>query len=37
MDFLSVFFISYLIVSFLWIALNVTNNIMNNRRKKGPR
>ena len=35
MDFLSVFFISYLIVSFLWIALNVTNNIMNNRRKKG--
>lgn len=37
MDFLSVFFISYLFVSFLYIALNVTNNIMNSKRKKGPR
>ena len=35
MDFLSVFFISYFVVSFLWIAVNVTNNIVNNRRKKG--
>ena len=37
MDFLSVFFISYILASFLWIGLSVMNNVMHSKKKKGPR
>ena len=34
MDFLSVFFISYILASFLWLGANVMNNVMHGKKKK---